>query len=330
MKGKNKQQKTELEKVFSQVVNILNEIRAKPKNTRAFTTFCDEVFADYSTLIMHSEIRFLSRGKVLERFLSLKNEVHNFLTQEKDDRANFFNDEFWLAKVSYLSSIFTKLNELNLAMQGKGGDIFDYISKIKAIKIKLKIWKNNVERGNFSNFISLDKFLMNNCIHSNLMDKLKGMVCAHLDLLKENFDLYFPCDFEESLESDMWIINPFNLDLVNKSNLGSKLENLVDLSQDFSLRSKFQSCSSYGNFWTSLLHEKGAKEIATIALQKLSMMPTTYLAEKGFSVLTDIKMKKWNRLKSVDDFMRGALEETIHPRILKIASSIQAQGSHYR
>ena len=43
-------------------------------------------------------------------------------------------------------------------------------------------------------------------------------------------------------------------------------------------------------------------------------MPTTYLAEKGFSVLVDIKTKQSNRLKSIDELMRGALDKLILSR----------------
>ena len=56
-------------------------------------------------------------------------------------------------------------------------------------------------------------------------------------------------------------------------------------------------------------------------------MPTTYLAERGFSVLVDIKTKKRNRLKSIDELMRGALEKLILLRREKIAPEIEAHGS---
>ena len=52
------------------------------------------------------------------------------------------------------------------------------------------------------------------------------------------------------------------------------------------------------------------------------MMPTTYLVEKGFSALVDIKNKKRNRLKMVDELMRGVLDEQILPQIEKIAEQI--------
>ena len=56
-------------------------------------------------------------------------------------------------------------------------------------------------------------------------------------------------------------------------------------------------------------------------------MPTTYLAEKGFSFLVDIKTKKRNRLKSIDELKHGALEKLVLPRREKIAQQIEAHSS---
>ena len=46
------------------------------------------------------------------------------------------------------------------------------------------------------------------------------------------------------------------------------------------------------------------------------MMPTIYLPEKGFSALVDIK----NRLKIIEELMRGALEEQFLSQIEKNSS----------
>ena len=54
-----------------------------------------------------------------------------------------------------------------------------------------------------------------------------------------------------------------------------------------------------------MLYDSEYESIATIAVNKLVMMPTTYLAEKGFSALVDIKNKKRNRLKMVDAWSFG-------------------------
>ena len=87
------------------------------------------MLSEHNTLILHSDVRFLSRGKVLKRFISLKEEIVTFLENNNDHRATLFKDPSWLATVHYLCAIFNRLNELNLSLQGKGGDIFQFTRK---------------------------------------------------------------------------------------------------------------------------------------------------------------------------------------------------------
>ena len=58
-----------LESMFLDVVAIIKEIRTKPKVRHTY---------HHNTLILHTEVRFLSRGKVLERFISLKETINDF------------------------------------------------------------------------------------------------------------------------------------------------------------------------------------------------------------------------------------------------------------
>ena len=88
-----------LEKNVSDVVKIINEIRARPKVCCEFTDFCQESLAEHDTLILHSEVRVLFRGKVLKRFVSLKNIVREFLIEKKSESADHFEDLEWLGAV---------------------------------------------------------------------------------------------------------------------------------------------------------------------------------------------------------------------------------------
>jgi len=57
-------------------------------------------------------------------------------------------------------------------------------------------------------------------------------------------------------------------------------------------------------------------------------MPTTYLSEQGFSALVEIKSKKRNSIKEIDNLMRGALETRLQPRFAQLADVIQQHYSH--
>jgi len=43
---------------------------------------CDEMESEFVNLIYHSDVRWLSRGKILTRVMSLRLEIHIFLTEK--------------------------------------------------------------------------------------------------------------------------------------------------------------------------------------------------------------------------------------------------------
>lgn len=65
--------------VMTPVVRIINSIQSKSKQHRCFKLFLDELSAEYGELLFHTEVRWLSRGKVLHRFISLLSEIKAFM-----------------------------------------------------------------------------------------------------------------------------------------------------------------------------------------------------------------------------------------------------------
>ena len=91
MKSKQSEQNI-LEIIFLDVVTIKNEIRTRPKLSREFSDFCKDSLTDHNILILHTEGRFLSRGKVLESLISLKDTINDFLVERKSLSAKLFKD----------------------------------------------------------------------------------------------------------------------------------------------------------------------------------------------------------------------------------------------
>uniref|UniRef100_A0A2S2Q132 Zinc finger BED domain-containing protein 5 n=1 Tax=Sipha flava TaxID=143950 RepID=A0A2S2Q132_9HEMI len=95
--------------VLNTSVKIVNYIKAKPLQSRLFEKLCEEMGSNHKLLLLHSEVRWLSRGKVLTRLVELREEVTYYL-DEKTDYIKFLCDEKFILKLTYLADIFSKLN----------------------------------------------------------------------------------------------------------------------------------------------------------------------------------------------------------------------------
>ena len=98
---------SELESVLKDVVKLVNYIKTKPKINRMFQEFClEEEENDERKLLFHTEVRWLSKGKMLERVVLKRQELSKFLDSQHHELAGRFQDIMWLAKLCYLSHFF--------------------------------------------------------------------------------------------------------------------------------------------------------------------------------------------------------------------------------
>lgn len=66
-----KQLSPELNNVMTDVIATVNYIKTRPVKAWIFSALCEEMGADYTAVLFHSESRWLSRGKVLSRVFEL-------------------------------------------------------------------------------------------------------------------------------------------------------------------------------------------------------------------------------------------------------------------
>jgi hypothetical protein len=83
--------------VLQEAVKVVNFAKARQLNCRLFAVLCEEMQADHKPLLLLSEVRWLSRGKVLKRLVELKEEVRRFLQDSGSPLHQQFLDKKWLA-----------------------------------------------------------------------------------------------------------------------------------------------------------------------------------------------------------------------------------------
>ena len=130
----------ELNEVMQTVVKMVNFIKSKPLKSRLFNNLCSAMDSEHTQLLFHTEVRWLSSGRILQRFYELREELLLFFTCEESQYVDFLSDDFWCAKVAFLADIFVKLNYLNKNMQGKQENILTSTDKISSFQQKLLLW----------------------------------------------------------------------------------------------------------------------------------------------------------------------------------------------
>uniref|UniRef100_A0A3B4TIW1 Uncharacterized protein n=1 Tax=Seriola dumerili TaxID=41447 RepID=A0A3B4TIW1_SERDU len=295
-----------LKSVLDSAVKTVNFIKARPMNACLFHVLCEEMGSEHVQLLLHTEVRWLSRGKVLSRLFELHREVQMFLQDTNFPLSDIFADAVWLSRLAYVSDIFSRLNKLNLGLQGLSINVFDVQDKINALLKKLELFEIKVKTGDVSAFPALESFLSDNDLM--LDDGVRENIAAHLTSLRQQFHNYFPVMPEAQASS--WMRNPFNIDTSH-------------LSCDETLKASFRKHTLL-DFWMKQYSEYPV--LSDKAVRFLLPFATTYLCEKGFSSLVVIKTKYRSRVDAEPN-LRLKLT-SIDPDIAGLCSQRHAPPSH--
>ena len=217
-----------MEHVMTTVTRVVNFIRAKRLNDRQFNSFLEECGSEYADVPYHTEVRWLSRGKVLNRCFELCEEMCQFLESKGKDTAE-------LQEQKFLCDITNHLDAPNLQLQGR--IITDMYAAVRAFKTKLCLWENQMLQGNMRHFP---------CCHTMKMQISTTMFpCAQfaeiLSVLGTEFKRQFSnsdvqkCGFE-------LLSNPLAVDVENApTNLQMEL---IELQCSDTLKSKYDAAGT--------------------------------------------------------------------------------------
>ncbi|XP_033227530.1 zinc finger BED domain-containing protein 5-like [Belonocnema kinseyi] len=188
--------------VMEDCVSIINHIKTSSLKTRLFEELCTELGANFVHLLYHTQVRWLSRGKVLNRLVFLKDEAYLFLCNDNSPLAHKVDDQVWICRMCYSADVFALVNEINTEMQE-----FDAFPLLKAHSVNYP-----------PDALTLELFTR----HLRDMHILIGQ--------------YFPPYQEYENE---WVISPFNYVVVRNTHLETSLQfALMDLSCNMRLKSE--------------------------------------------------------------------------------------------
>jgi hypothetical protein len=123
---------------------MVNYIKRRPLQSRLFSALpsaMEAAHAQLLRLLLHTEVRWLSRGGgILSRFYELREELVFFIfTSEESGLADLLSDETWSNKVAFPADISQAVNTLNKGIQGKNENILTCTDKINSFKEKLTL-----------------------------------------------------------------------------------------------------------------------------------------------------------------------------------------------
>ena len=128
-----------LKDVFDICVRIVNNIRKNDTSHRIFQSFCAQMGNQHDILLYHTEVRWLSRGRVMSRFFQLRETIKLYLQHRNFNLAASFESDEFVQSVAYIADVMHHLNELNLSLQGQQINVVTACEKVKAFKLKLSL-----------------------------------------------------------------------------------------------------------------------------------------------------------------------------------------------
>lgn len=315
--------------VMQLVVKIVNKVRAHSLQRRLFKALTDEMNCQYGDLVLHCDVRWLSRGSVLKRFHEVLPALIEFF-KDRGETITELEDEVWLQELGFLTDITDKLNELNLQLQGRDKELHDMISNVQAFAKKLEFWENNLKNGNTKHFVYLSKKIDENITKKYYNRNSHVEILSHL---QKAFNERF-ADFGRIAIIAQFVASPLSsIDIEQVSSVMNQMlgENttqiemeIIALQCDLTLKSTTDAKC----IWPFVCKDK-YPSLVSVALKIKAMFSSTYLCESSFSNMKLIKNKYRSRL--TDEHLDNCLRMSVtsySPNLKKLVEDNQCQTSH--
>uniref|UniRef100_G3NBB9 SPIN-DOC-like zinc-finger domain-containing protein n=1 Tax=Gasterosteus aculeatus TaxID=69293 RepID=G3NBB9_GASAC len=221
-------------------------------------------------------VRWISRGKCLERFFALRSQIPVFLgdSVRGDMSANCrkLKDTAFLCDMAFLTDITAHLNDLNPKLQGRDQTVCDLCAHINAFQRKLDLFSH---LPNLTYFPACEEMGKSVPECEGVLHKYK----TDIEKLQEQFKHSF-LDFHAMQPQIALFVDPLSA-AVSEQPSELQLE-LCDLQSDPFFQAR---CNEKGITFWGLLPECRFPLLRDFALSMTSMFGSTYICESSFSTM---------------------------------------------
>ena len=226
-----------LQASLSVAVNAINKVKANAKNDRLFRQLFNENDEEFERLLLHTEVRWLSKGESLSRYCQLHKSVVEFLGEESDlgkDVITCYQD------TSYLADFYEKFNLATNKLQSKNFTLVQCKSIIGGLINKLWLYQQALNRKDFHHFSQLSK------VSDDATDNHLLVYIEHLKAVKEDMQVRFKDLLD--LEVFPWLVESFGGNIVDNELNFATQELLIDLQSDEEVHAIF-TAHGWADFW---------------------------------------------------------------------------------
>lgn len=324
-----------LKTTMDNVMATINFIRSTSSlQHRLFRMLLSELSAEHHDLLLHNDVRWLSKGKALERFCGLREEIITFLRSSKQKKAEThlsrILDDNFMADACFLCDIFKHLNDLNLALQGRDKTVIDLVEHMRAFPVKLDLFATDLSTGRMLHFPTLRKCISSPAqitdVMTDFIARLKINFAGRLDglVLPTEVAVFVRDPFTVAIEGDL---SARAKQVVPSIDEGNFTLELVDMRSSVTMAQELRT-NGPTMFWTDVnVHQ--FPNIKKVAIVMLSMFGSTYTCESSFSHMNSIKSNSRCSLtdRTLHQCLRIALT-TYEPKVTALVQNKKCHFSH--
>ena len=303
-----------LHESLSSVITAVNKIKANALNSRLFHQLCIENDEDFQCLLLHTEVRWLSKGSCLKRFYTLFNSVLDFFQESNPE----LYDKLKSSKtdIAYLTEMFSKFNEVNLQLRGNETSLIKAKSALSAFLSKLQLYSRNVGRGEFRQFL---------CLTWRRKQEWRRWHCRVLHSFSGT-----PQGYVSQIQRPIFSWNPW---LGDRSVYWTQHRSANPSRRWTCKFAKWRgSETKVQNLLPSLLDANSDPQTLPNPVERHQVVfhcfSASYLVERGFSAVSRLLIKQRNKLNITERGDLRLLPTNLHPDVDSLIAMHQAHPSH--